>query len=77
MAVASIWPYKNTCLKCINYVMNPDKTNETSWVNFHIDDLGNEEFTVAERKEDVFLVSGINVDVSSTERAAKEFQYAI
>ena len=75
MAVTSIWPYKNTVRKCIDYVMNPDKTNEENWQDFHKDSKGQLEFSESERDEAVYLISGIGgVDCSTVDNAALDFQ---
>lgn len=75
MAVTSLWSYKNTVHKCISYVMNPEKTDSSNWGDFHLDMNGQGEFSIAERDEKVFLVSGVGgVAVDSPELAAWYFQ---
>lgn len=74
MAVTSLWSYKNTVFKCIQYVMNPEKTDSSNWKDFHLKMDGKGEFTVDERDEKVFLVTGIGgVNVDSPETAAWYF----
>ena len=76
MATTSLWPYKNTVLRCITYVMNPDKTR-TEWADLHLLEDGSQEFEEADRDEIAYLVSGINaVDVSSPQAAAEDFEFA-
>lgn len=75
MAVTSLWSYKNTVYKCISYVMNPEKTDSSNWKDFHLDMNGQGEFSISERDEKAFLISGIGgVAVDSPEEAAWYFQ---
>ena len=74
MATTSLWPYKDTPLKCITYVMNPDKTRR-EWADFHKKQDGISEFDEDHRDEKVFLISAVNaVDISSPQKAAEDFQ---
>ncbi|SCW69146.1 Relaxase/Mobilisation nuclease domain-containing protein [Ruminococcaceae bacterium YRB3002] len=76
MATTSLWPYKNTPLKCITYIMNPDKT-KNEWVDFHRRSDGSSEYDEDARDEKVLLVSAVNaVDISSPEKAARDFTAA-
>lgn len=54
--------------------MNPEKTDSSNWKDFHLKMDGKGEFTVDERDEKVFLVTGIGgVNVDSPETAAWYF----
>lgn len=72
MAVTSIWPYKASCGKLINYVMNPEKTDRQGWNELHRDSMNNVIFDA--RDEKAFYVSGINCITDSADVATENFE---
>lgn len=71
MAVTSIWSYKGSTSNLIEYIMNPEKTNELEWSQMHRTNEGVELFR--RDLEESYLSYGLNVPVTTPAAAAEAF----